>query len=1206
MRFKGIQFIGIKNPGWYWCLTPLTTRIGALLQKRNCKILGKLVLVTLVSVLLLNRGISQTIINPSNQPGYDSTKAASSSSTSSNIYFVTDSLDYQPGSTVIFSGGGFFANETVVLQVTLKGNPPGYGSAYNPFNVVCDNNGAFSAYWYVDSQNLGRQLEATVVGLTSGYTSKVLFTDGTALTSCYVAPDGTYTDFAANDDGSIGPISLGFNFNLYGTNYTQCYINNNGNITFSAAAGDFTSTGFPSTTPMIAPFWADVNSLVSGSATVKYKVSSGKIIVTWPGVAYYGSTATPVLLNTFQVILTDGTDASIGLGNNVAFYYGDMQWTTGTASGGTAGFGGTGATVGVNKGDGTSYTQVGRFSLNSSVYDGGAGADDGVNYLDYECFRFNVSNATNQAPSVSGVPTGNAITIPCGNTSTIALTFLPPEVNQTVSTSINTNSLCNTTVFTTSGTTSNANVTITAGSCNMGTNNITFTATDNFNPAGVTTVTIAVTVVANTTTASSNSPICAGSTLNLTCTTNAGSATYSWTGPNGFTSTLQNPTIPNTTTAASGTYTVTVTTSGCTSTATTTVTVNALPTITIGSISSVCRNASSISIPFSSTTNSPNQYNITWNAATLSAGVSNTGWINFTTSPITITNLPNTAGTFGGVIDVRNTTTGCVSAATTTICNTVNENSNLTLTAPSGTITSILFASYGTPTGSCGNFQVSACNATSSLSVLQNACVGNQTCTVAATNGVFTDPCVGTVKRLYVQASVTNNFSFVVKPTSTSTTNLSICSSALPYIWNGLTFNAAGTQTARLTNASGCDSAATLILTVNTLPTVAAIAGTPSSICSGSTVQLTDATSGGVWSSSNTTAIVSSSGLVTTGQSGGTATINYAVTNANGCTTTVTTSFTVTQNATIIGDGINANLCLGSTVSLGGGAGTWTSSNTAVATVSNVGLVTGIAAGGTTITQTTTSNCITTIMYYPYTVVALPTVAAITGTPSSICTGSTVQLTDATSGGVWSSNNTIAVVSSSGLVITGQSGGTATINYAVTNANGCVTTVTTSFTVTQSATIIGDGINANLCLGNTVSLGGGAGIWNSSNTSVATVSNVGLVTGIAAGGTTITQTTTSNCITTIMYYPYTVVALPTVPAITGSVLTAVGLTTTLSNTTSGGIWSSSATGIATINSSGIVTGVTTGSANISYTVTNSASCTTTKTATVTINPLANP
>ncbi len=1052
MRFKGIQFIGIKTLGWYWCLSPLSTSISAFLQKRNCKTLSKLIFVALFSVLLINSGISQTIINPSSKPGYDSAKAASSSSTGSNIYFVTDSLDYQPGSTVIFSGGGFFANETVVLQVTLKGNPPGYGSAYNPFNIVCNNNGAFTAYWYVDSQNLGRQLEATVVGLTSGFTSKVLFTDGTALTSCYVAPDGTYTDFAANDDGSIGPISLGFNFNLYGTNYTQCYINNNGNITFSAAAGDFTSTGFPSTTPMIAPFWADVNSLVSGSATVKYKVSSGKIIVTWPGVAYYGSTATPVLLNTFQVILTDGTDASIGLGNNVAFYYGDMQWTTGTASGGTAGFGGTGATVGVNKGDGTNYTQVGRFSLNSSVYDGGAGADDGVNYLDYECFRFNVSNATNQAPSVSGVPTGNAITIPCGNTSTIALTFLPPEVNQTVSTSINTNSLCNTTVSATSGATSNANVTITAGSCNMGTNNITFTATDNFNPAGVTTVTIAVTVVANTTTASSNSPICAGNTLNLTCTTNAGSATYSWTGPNGFTSSSQNPSISNTTTAASGTYTVTVTTSGCTSTATTTVTVNALPTITIGSISSVCKNASSISIPFSSTTNSPNQYSITWNTATLGAGVSNTGWTNFTTSPITISNLPNTAGTFGGTIDVRNTTTGCVSAATTTICNTVNEGSNLTLTAPSGTITSILFASYGTPTGSCGNFQVSACNAASSLSVLQNACVGNQTCTVAATNGVFTDPCVGTNKRLYVQASVTNNFSFVVKPVSTSTTNLSICSSALPYTWNGLTFNAAGTQTAHLTNSSGCDSAATLNLTVN----------------------------------------------------------------------------------------------------------------------------------------------------------AMPTVAAITGTPGSLCSGSTVQLADATSGGVWSSSNIGVVIVSSGGLVTGVSGGTATINYAVTNANGCVTTVSTSFTITQSATMIGDGINANLCVGNTASLSGGNGGWASSNTSVATVSNSGLVTGIASGSVLISQTTTTNCITANMNYPYTVVALPTVPAITGAVLTAVGLTTTLSNTTSGGVWSSSATGIATINSSGIVTGVTTGSATISYTVTNAASCTTIKTATVTINPLANP
>jgi hypothetical protein len=56
-------------------------------------------------------------------------------------------------------------------------------------------------------------------------------------------------------------------------------------------------------------------------------------------------------------------------------------------------------------------------------------------------------------------------------------------------------------------------------------------------------------------------------------------------------------------------------------------------------------------------------------------------------------------------------------------------------------------------------------------------------------------------------------------PTS-STDSITINSSQLPYSWNGLTFNAAGTQTAHLTNAAGCDSAATLTLSV-TASTVA-------------------------------------------------------------------------------------------------------------------------------------------------------------------------------------------------------------------------------------------------------------------------------------------------------------------------------------------------------------------------------------------------
>lgn len=74
--------------------------------------------------------------------------------------------------------------------------------------------------------------------------------------------------------------------------------------------------------------------------------------------------------------------------------------------------------------------------------------------------------------------------------------------------------------------------------------------------------------------ASSNTPVCTGSQLDLTVPTTAG-ATYSWTGPNSFVSSLQNPSIPNAQPVDAGTYTVTVTAGGCSSTSSVTVTVSA-------------------------------------------------------------------------------------------------------------------------------------------------------------------------------------------------------------------------------------------------------------------------------------------------------------------------------------------------------------------------------------------------------------------------------------------------------------------------------------------------------------------------------------------------------------------------------------------------------------------------------------------------------
>jgi hypothetical protein len=62
-----------------------------------------------------------------------------------------------------------------------------------------------------------------------------------------------------------------------------------------------------------------------------------------------------------------------------------------------------------------------------------------------------------------------------------------------------------------------------------------------------------------------NSPLYAGMTLNLTASTVPG-ASYTWTGPNGFTSTNQNPAITQAQQSASGLYQVNAVVAGCTST----------------------------------------------------------------------------------------------------------------------------------------------------------------------------------------------------------------------------------------------------------------------------------------------------------------------------------------------------------------------------------------------------------------------------------------------------------------------------------------------------------------------------------------------------------------------------------------------------------------------------------------------------------------
>ena len=91
---------------------------------------------------------------------------------------------------------------------------------------------------------------------------------------------------------------------------------------------------------------------------------------------------------------------------------------------------------------------------------------------------------------------------------------------------------------------------------------------------------------APTVVASNNGPICEGQTIELTAT--GGGSSYSWTGPNGFTSNDQSISIPNATAAQTGTYNVVVSFGSCTAEATTVVEIGNELSVNIESNSPVC------------------------------------------------------------------------------------------------------------------------------------------------------------------------------------------------------------------------------------------------------------------------------------------------------------------------------------------------------------------------------------------------------------------------------------------------------------------------------------------------------------------------------------------------------------------------------------------------------------------------------------------
>ncbi len=165
------------------------------------------------------------------------------------------------------------------------------------------------------------------------------------------------------------------------------------------------------------------------------------------------------------------------------------------------------------------------------------------------------------------------------------------------------------------------NVTIDApASAGIATNNAAISSAVNDPSAGNDSSSAATTVnaVPSAPSAGNGGAVCVGGTLQLNAATVAG-ATYAWTGPNGFTSSQQNPTIPGVTLAAAGTYNVTVTVASCTSAAGTTVaTVHALPTAAVSGNGVVCAGGA---VPIQAVLTGAGPWNLVWSDGFAQNGV---------------------------------------------------------------------------------------------------------------------------------------------------------------------------------------------------------------------------------------------------------------------------------------------------------------------------------------------------------------------------------------------------------------------------------------------------------------------------------------------------------------------------------------------------------------------------------------------------------
>lgn len=373
-----------------------------------------------------------------------------------------------------------------------------------------------------------------------------------------------------------------------------------------------------------------------------------------------------------------------------------------------------------------------------------------------------------------------------------------------------------------------------------------------------------------------------------------------------------------------------------------------------------------------------------------------------------------------------------------------------------------------------------------------------------------------------------------------------------------LTNNSATTATATytVTPRYGICDGQPFKITITVTPTLTTSAVQSVEICSGSAFTVTPVSnlagatykwtasllSGNAsgFSSQNIPSSTISQTITNTGTSN--AVIEYNVTPIYGGCTGTELKFTVTVAPAIANNTITAtqsicagkqpNQLLGSSPTGGNNSFTyeWEQSTDGINWVVATGTKDGINYAPSTLTQTTqyrrnvkSNSCtVNTSTSITITVNPLPTISPILN-KGNVCVGESRQLSNATPDGIWSSSAPQFVTVSTDGLVTGLAVGNATIIYTTkANADGCTSSESFNIAVNALPSVSAITNTGDVCIGSTRQFVNATtgGTWASSNPTVATISNTGLVTGLSAGSTVISYKTAANnngCATSTSY-----------------------------------------------------------------------------------------